>query len=305
MVQKFEPPINQLAKCDAARFLLCSNGSHHFVLQGSVILMASTQANILIFDSGVGGLSIVNHINQLLPDCSSTYLADNALFPYGMLDEQTLVHRVCHLIKQCIAVNKPDIIVIACNSASTLALPHLRKLIDIPVVGVVPAIKPAATQSDTKVIGLLATPGTIKRDYTDELISEFANDCEIVRLGSSKLVEIVEQKMAGQAPSKQQLNDVLQPFRAHAQWQKMDTIVLACTHFPLIQQEIAAVTPEICYWVDSGDAIARRIKFLLPNAMKRPSKKQRSIAMFTELAKVNESLKSYFSEYGFEQLQQL
>ena len=267
--------------------------------------MPSPQANILVFDSGVGGLSIVGHINRLLPHCSSTYLADNALFPYGMLDEQTLIHRVCHIIKQCVAVKKPDVIVIACNSASTLALPHLRKLVDIPVVGVVPAVKPAATQSDTKVIGLLATPGTIRRDYTDELISEFANNCEIIRLGSSELVEIVEQKMAGKPPSKQQLDAVLQPFREHNLWPQMDTIVLACTHFPLIKQELAAATQEIRYWVDSGDAIARRIKFLLPSTSKLSSGKEPSNAVFTDLAKVNPSLKDHFSEYGFKQLQQL
>ena len=134
--------------------------------------MNTVTANILVFDSGVGGLSIVEHIQQLLPASRLCYLADNKHFPYGLLDAPALIARVSDLISAAVQHQQADIVVIACNTASTLVLPELRRILDIPVVGVVPAIKPAAKLSLNKVIGLLATPGTIQRDYTDDLIGD-------------------------------------------------------------------------------------------------------------------------------------
>jgi glutamate racemase len=267
--------------------------------------MTAKQPNILIFDSGVGGLSIAEHVRDMLPFAAIDYVADNALFPYGLLQDSRLIERVCLIINQAISSNKPDIIVIACNSASTLVLPTLREKLGIPVVGVVPAIKPAAKISKSKVIGLLATPGTILRDYTDELIGEFARDCEIIKVGSSELVQLVEQKVAGTPPTQNNLEEVLRPLTNHPRWQNMDTIVLACTHFPLIKQELAITAPNIKYWVDSGEAIARRVKSLLDEQGKDAPEIQLSKAQFSDLNTLNSHQRAFLSSLGFTELQQL
>ena len=267
--------------------------------------MRAPQANILIFDSGVGGLSIASHIHQLLPAANLTYLADNALFPYGMLEDQLLIDRVCLLIGQAVSTYKPQLIVIACNSASTLVLPALREMTGIPVVGVVPAIKPAASLSRSKVIGLLATPGTIQRDYTDELIGDFAKDCEIIRVGSSELVLLVEQKLAGKPPSSTRLKQIMAQFQQHPNWQQMDTLVLACTHFPLIKDELASIAPQIRHWVDSGEAIARRAQSLLLDIQPVASSQAGWMALFSERSKISPPLVAYFNQLGFRDLRQL
>lgn len=267
--------------------------------------MTAPPTNILIFDSGVGGLSIASHINQLLPTATLAYLADNALFPYGLLQDQALIDRVCLLIEQAVATHTPDLIVIACNSASTLVLPKLRQMTGIPVVGVVPAIKPAAYLSRSKVIGLLATPGTIQRDYTDELIGDFARDCQIIRVGSSELVHLVEQKLAGIPPSPVRLEQIMAQFEQHPHWQQMDTLVLACTHFPLIKNELASVAPQIHHWVDSGDAIARRVQSLLLDIAPTEKQATRWQALFTDRSKISLALERYLNELGFKELRQL
>ena len=224
---------------------------------------APTRSNILVFDSGVGGLSIVEPIRNSLPGYSISYLADNGGYPYGLLDENVLIERVCTLITKVANLCQPDIIIIACNSASTLVLPRLRDLLTQPIIGVVPAIKPAAQQSASSVIGLLATPGTIGRDYTDKLIADFAPHCKIVSVGSAELVELVENKYAGKPVCLHALENILEPFKASVASEQMDTVVLACTHFPLIKQELAEAMPEITHWVDCGTAIANRAKALL------------------------------------------
>ncbi|MEE8058435.1 MAG: glutamate racemase [Pseudomonadales bacterium] len=273
--------------------------------------MSQRTANILVFDSGVGGLSIVNPIRQRLPATTLTYLADNKLFPYGLLDEQLLIERVTQLIANASQQYHADIVVVACNSASTLALPHLREVLNIPVVGVVPAIKPAAQQSKSKVIGLLATPGTIQRDYTDDLIGDFANGCDIIRVGTSTLVNIVEEKLAGITPAAEIFTGIIALFHHHPRWQQMDTIVLACTHFPLVIAELAQAAPEIDHWIDAGDAIARRVQYLLENLPDSPVTADpetnntvtntRNIALFTDTEKLTAPLKQSMLAFGFSQ----
>lgn len=259
--------------------------------------------HILIFDSGVGGLSIVQHIRLQLPDATITYLADNLYFPYGLLDDETLISRTSEIISWAYHHYQPSIIVLACNSASTLVLSHLRTMFEVPVVGVVPAIKPAASMSTTNVIGLLATPATIQRDYTDELIAKFAPHCEVIRVGSSALVDFVEQKMAGLNPPDDEIKHVLTMFEHHPQWASIDTVVLACTHFPLIKQELSNAAPHISHWVDSGDAIARRIKSLLSS---QPSESQSAVGvnqvLFTSGNGITEALKQRMQQFGFNQI---
>ena len=218
---------------------------------------------ILIFDSGVGGLSVLSEISKRLPAAELVFACDNAAFPYGTLSEQRLMERVVDVVARLLPEIKPDIVVVACNTASTLTLDELRKRFDIPFVGVVPAIKPAAACSESKVIGLLATPGTIERSYTDALISDFAPDCNIVRVGSSELVYIAEQKLRGITPDPEHLAALLAPFSEHS---SLDAVVLACTHFPLLIDDLKPILPEQVQWIDSGEAIARRVETLLPAA---------------------------------------
>ena len=149
---------------------------------------------ILVFDSGVGGLSIVHEIQKKLPFAPLVYASDNAFFPYGTKGEAELIARVDKVLRKIIAAHPIDIIVIACNTASTLTLPHLRNSFTQPVVGVVPAIKPAAAQSKSQVIGLLATPATVARPYTQALIREHAPNAKVISVGSSELVQLAEHK---------------------------------------------------------------------------------------------------------------
>lgn len=218
---------------------------------------------LLIFDSGVGGLSIVADVQQLLPGCAITYASDNAAFPYGTKGETELVERVDAVLQALIEKVEPDVVVVACNSASTLALPHIRAHFTVPIVGVVPAIKPAAALSRSKVIGLLATPGTVARPYTRDLIAQFASDCTVISLGSSELVQKAENHLRGRTVTTESLRELLSPLFAHPRFSEMDTLVLACTHFPLLRPQLQALLGVNITLVDSGEAIARRVSYWL------------------------------------------
>lgn len=220
-------------------------------------------ARILVFDSGVGGLSVLSEIGKRLPEAALTFACDNAAFPYGTLSEQRLMDRVVEVIEQLMRETRPDLVVVACNTASTLVLDELRRRFDIPFVGVVPAIKPAAALSTTKVMGLLATPATIERNYTDALIADFAPDCKILRIGSSEMVYMAEKKLRGVAPDKETLKEILKPFSEH---EELDSVVLACTHFPLLIEDLKPLLSDHIHWVDSGEAIARRVESLITPA---------------------------------------
>ncbi len=232
---------------------------------------------ILVFDSGVGGLSVYDAVRAVLPNEFFRYACDNAAFPYGPKPENELLARVETVISALITQCDPKMLIIACNTASTVALPSLRARFDLPIIGVVPAIKPAARCSHNKIIGLLATPGTIARRYTDELIREFAADCDVIRVGSRELVIMAEEKLRGSKIDQALLTEILSPF-----WQEntrqADTIVLGCTHFPLLLDELKQAAPHIRHWVDSGAAIARRSVQLLPYAAQ---KKRDSSVIFT------------------------
>ncbi|WP_416885112.1 glutamate racemase [Marinospirillum sp.] len=218
---------------------------------------------VLVFDSGVGGLSIIQALRERLPDQGLVYACDNAAFPYGTKDSQWLTERILAVIAPLVEQVQPALLVIACNTASTLVLDQLRQRYPFPVVGVVPAIKPAAAMTRTGVIGLLATQGTIERPYTQQLIDQFAADCEVIKVGASALVELAEQQLAGQPVAKADLLAVLSPLLAYP---RLDTLVLGCTHFPLLQPELDQVARQVgreWQWIDSGAAIARRVLHLL------------------------------------------
>lgn len=222
-------------------------------------------SNILIFDSGVGGLSVAACVQQILPLASITYLADNAAFPYGDQAESVVIERCCSLIMTVLKQHPFDAIVIACNTASTVVLPHLRALTDVPVVGVVPAVKPAAAHTLNHRIGILATPATIGRPYLDQLIQEFAAGCQVERVGHSGLVQWAEDLVRGVPVPQDELDSAVAGLR-HA---RVDTIVLGCTHYPLLLDSLKKSLPEVKFWVDSGHAIARRVAWLLAHTPKK------------------------------------
>ena len=230
-----------------------------FILNNDDLMMAIKQ--VLIFDSGVGGLSTYREIIGKNPNINSFYLFDNAYFPYGELEDTFLVERVKELILSFVKKQHIDLIVIACNSASTLVLAPLRKVLSIPIVGVVPAIKPAAQCTKNGVIGLLATPATVKRDYTVKLINEFAKDVEIYKIGSTELVKLAEDKLHGLTVDPVQLAMIFEPWKSLAK--QPDTLVLGCTHFPLLKDELMGIFGHDVRLVDSGVAIAKRVYQLL------------------------------------------
>lgn len=217
-----------------------------------------SQPNVLIFDSGVGGLSVFQEIKNLLPMLNYYYVFDNEAYPYGELSQETLIARVNALVIKMTQQFAIDLVVIACNTASTIVLPSLRSALAVPVVGVVPAIKPASLLA-SRAVGLIATPATVTRQYTHDLIRDFVKEKEVELLGSTRLVDIAEEKLRGRRIDLQELSDILQPMR-----NKVDVAVLGCTHFPLIKEEIQQVLGEEIALVDSGQAIARRVQALLP-----------------------------------------
>ena len=214
---------------------------------------------VLVFDSGVGGLSVAARVHRHLPGLEIVYLADNEGFPYGDKPEAVVTDRCCTLIARALELYPPDVIVVACNTASTVVLPHLRAMTPVPVVGVVPAIKPAAAKTVNRRMGVLATPATVRRPYLDRLIEEFAGDCKVERIGHPGLVRWAEDLVSGKALPLAELQAALKPFRDA----EVDTVVLGCTHYPLLLEHLKQSLPSVCFWVDSGEAIARRVAWLL------------------------------------------
>ena len=220
----------------------------------------NADAPILFFDSGVGGLSVLGPTRELLPNAPIVYAADSAGFPYGKRSEAEIASRVPALLGRLVERFHPRLAVIACNTASTIALEHVRSALDVPVVGTVPAIKPAAEMSKSRVIGVLGTEATVRQPYVDDLAARFASDCTIIRHGSPELVELAEAKLAGEDIEIDAVRAATQPMFDAAEGQ-IDAVVLACTHFPLLQDELRAAFPDVSY-VDGGPGIARRIAHL-------------------------------------------
>jgi len=264
---------------------------------------------ILVFDSGVGGLSVAAEIQKKLPFLQIIYASDNAFFPYGTKGEVELIARVDKVLSKIISLHQVDLIVIACNTASTLTLPYCREHFAQPIVGVVPAIKPAAQLTQTGVVGLLATPATVARVYTQNLIKEHAPSCKVISVGSSELVALAEKKLRGEPVNTNIIDGVMTQFFDHADGSKMDTMVLACTHFPLIRDEILASLHRLksdnsYLLIDSGEAIARRVESLLLTIENlQPRNKGENIALFTKMSTDIENLKPALSEYHFDQVE--
>jgi len=260
--------------------------------------MSKIGHHVLVFDTGVGGLSVVSEIRARLPQAFLSYVADDEFRPYGDKSEIQLRARLPDLLAALVIMLNPDALVIACNTASTTALPSIRATVGIPVIGVVPAIKPAAEQSRTKTIGVLGTPGTVRRSYVDDLIADFAPDCQVLLKGSTRLVAEAERKLAGQPVNLDVLREEIAPLFAGRVGADVDGVVLACTHFPLLREELRSVVRQSVSWIDSGEAIARRLEDVLSDIAQRnlPSDAQMAFLIGPDTDAVRAKA---FADYGF------
>jgi glutamate racemase len=258
---------------------------------------------ILIFDSGVGGLSVLGPIRTQLPAASIVYVADNGGFPYGTKTEMEVATRVCALLGRLTERYRPRLIVIACNTASTIALAHVRAALEVPVVGTVPAIKPAAETTKTKAIGVLGTEATVRQPYVDRLTADFASDCAVLRYGSAQLVEMAEAELRGRAAPAVDYADVLDGLLAQPGGERVDTVVLACTHFPLVRDKLAAAAPRPLRFVDGADGIGRRTAHLLAGAEWGEAAPDR--AVFTSRNGDVDALRPALARFGLTEIEYL
>ena len=223
----------------------------------------SKPPTILIFDSGLGGLTVLREVVAARPDAHYIYVADDAFFPYGHHGEDEIIARVVPLVGELITAHEPDLVVIACNTASTLVMAHLRAAYTVPFVGTVPAIKPACARSKTKRVSVLGTKGTVKREYTRKLIDDFAQGCEVTLVGSAELASLAERALNGLYVSDKDIAAELAPCFIDHSDARTDTIVLACTHYPLLLDRLIKLAPWPVDWIDPAPAIARRVSDLL------------------------------------------
>ncbi len=218
---------------------------------------------ILLFDSGLGGLTVFRAVKATRPDARIIYVADDAFFPYGAHSEAELVGRVVPLVGKLIEQHRPDLVVVACNTASTIVLPHLRERYTVPFVGTVPAIKPACAASQTKRVSVLGTEGTVSREYTRALIRDFANGAEVTLVGSAKLAALAEAELRGLPANDATIAREIAPCFIDEGGRRTDTVVLACTHFPLLLDRLQRLAPWPVSFIDPAPAIARRVVELI------------------------------------------
>lgn len=262
----------------------------------------NAQSPLLFFDSGVGGLSVLEPTRELLPTAPIVYAADSAGYPYGTRSEAEIASRVPALLGRLVERFQPRLIVIACNTACTIALDQVRAALDLPVVGTVPAIKPAAENTKTGVIGVLGTKATIRQPYVDDLATRFASNCTVVRYGSAELVDIAEAKLGGDPVSVDEVRRTVAPLFEQDGAKNMDSVVLACTHFPLLRDELDQAFPGLS-WVDGGPGIARRIRYLT-REQPWPGEYPGGIAVFTG-GPPRKPLLSALAAYGLGDVQAL
>lgn len=257
---------------------------------------------LLLFDSGVGGLSVLRAVTALLPKAPIVYVADNGGFPYGTKTEAEIATRVPALLGRLTERYQPRLIVIACNTASTIALGAARGALDLPIVGTVPAIKPAAALSETRAIGVLGTNATVRQPYVDRLSEEFASDSLVLRHGSARLVELAEAKLRGDTVNERDVAAELDGLLAQAGGERIDTVVLACTHFPLLQEELAAASPRPIRFIDGAEGIARRVA-VLAEGQAWPETRPAGIFVFTASTEASPQLVATLARYGLDRIE--
>jgi glutamate racemase len=254
--------------------------------------------SILIFDSGLGGLTVFREVAKARPDVHYLYVADDAFFPYARHGETELIARVGALMGELIATHRPDLIVLACNTASTLVLPHLRARFAVPFIGTVPAIKPACASSTSKRVTVLGTEATVRREYTRALIRDFADGSDVILVGSARLAGFAEAELAGTPVADQLIAREIAPCFVDAGERRTDTIVLACTHYPLLLERFTQLAPWPVTFIDPAPAIARRVVHL--------SGPQKSVAaappariLFTSGRPPSAALAAALARFGF------
>ena len=254
---------------------------------------------ILVFDSGLGGLTVYREIAKARPHARYIYVADDAYFPYVRHGEAELVERVCTLMAELIAAHSPTIVVIACNTASTLVLPQLRAEYQVPFVGTVPAIKPACASSKSKRVSVLGTEATVKREYTRALIRDFSQGCEVTLVGSARLASIAEHALRAEPVDEAEISAEIAPCFIDDGARRTDTVVLACTHYPLLLDRLTRLAPWPVAWVDPAPAIARRVVDLLgPPQAGRPQGGPEAVALFSAARAPSRALVAALSGFG-------
>jgi len=242
----------------------------------------ANDAPILFFDSGIGGLSVVKEARVILPDMRYVYVADDAAFPYGNWEEEALRAHLVALFGRLIERFCPAVIVIACNTASTLVISDVRAAYPGQTfVGTVPAIKPAAERTRSGLVSVLATPGTVKRQYTRDLISTYASRCHVRLVGSRQLASLAEDYMRNGFVDEAAVRDEVEPCFVEHGGERTDIVVLACTHYPFLVNRMRKTAPWPVDWIDTSEAIARRALSLVEPAGRPRDTRQPDMAYFT------------------------
>lgn len=259
---------------------------------------------LLFFDTGIGGLSVLRETIKLLPDAPIVYAADYAGLPYGMKSEAELAARVPALLGRLVERYKPVLATIACNTASTIALDHVRSALNIPVVGTVPAIKPASLLTKSGVIGLLGTRATIRQPYVDRLAAEFAADKILLRHAAPDLVHAAEAKLRGERPDPRVIEEAISGLTDQAEGADIDTVILACTHFPLLRDELSEAAKQPIQFIDGAEGIARRIAYLTSD-ISWPSEKPDGIFVTTGESSAIEPYRPALAKFGIRRVEAL
>jgi glutamate racemase len=263
--------------------------------------MPAFAPTILVFDSGLGGLTIHAELTKARPDARYIYVADDAGFPYGLFAEAALAERVTTLMARLIARYAPDLVVVACNTASTVnvVLPHLRAHFDLPFVGTVPPIKPAAALSRSRLISVLATPGTVARAYTKSLIEAHAGGCRVTLVGAPRLAELATAELCGETVRDDEVLAEIAPAFVQEGAARTDVVALGCTHYPLLLSRFQRLAPWPVTWIDPAPAVARRVVQLLGEAVPgRSARDGGSLAVFTNGTAIPPNLRLALADRG-------
>jgi len=253
---------------------------------------------LLIFDSGIGGLGVVEEIRRARPDLAMTYLADNGFYPYGEKPDEALTARILGVVGRGIEIVRPDAVVVACNTASTVVLGRLRAEFDMKFIGCVPPIKPAVAASRTGHIGLLATPATIRRPYLQDLIEKFAGSCEVHSLGTPILADLAELKFRGVPVDLNLLEAAVAPLFAGGA--PIDAVALGCTHYTFLLPELTALRPEQ-KWFDPAGAVARQA-IIIAGAQAGTTEAFGGAAFFTGVLQDEDVIRAGLRGFGFTDL---
>lgn len=214
---------------------------------------------VLVFDSGIGGLTVLREARVLMPGHRFIYVADDHAFPYGPWPEGALRAHIVALFGRLIARYDPALVVIACNTASTIVIDALRETYpDTPFVGTVPAIKPAAERTRSGIVSVLATPGTVRRQYTRDLIRNYASLVHVRLVGSENLASLAETYMRRGFVDEETVRREIAPCFVEQDGKHTDIVVLACTHYPFLVNRMRKTAPWPVDWIDPAEAIARR-----------------------------------------------